>query len=50
MTKGPFCLELFSGDHFFINQVTDTLLATVNHAIESVLGGAEGLLANRKTS
>lgn len=50
VTKGPFCLELFSGDHFFINQVTDSLLTTVNHAIESVLEGAEELLANRKTS
>ena len=50
VTKGPFCLELFSGDHFFINQVTDSLLSTVSNAIESVLGGAEGLLANRKTS
>ncbi|WP_199767993.1 thioesterase II family protein [Ketobacter alkanivorans] len=50
VTKGPFCLELFSGDHFFINQATDTLLNTVNQAIETVLGRADGVLANRKTS
>ena len=50
VTKGPFCLELFSGDHFFINQVTDSLLNTVNQAIESVLGGSDGMLASRKTS
>ncbi|MAR93094.1 MAG: putative thioesterase [Pseudomonadales bacterium] len=50
VTRGPFCLELFSGDHFFINQVTDTLLTTVSQAIECVLGRAEGLLAQRKIS
>ena len=50
VTKGPFCLELFSGDHFFINQVTDSLLNTVSQAIESVLGGSESMLASRKTS
>lgn len=50
ITKGPFCLELFSGDHFFINQVTDSLLNTVRQAIDSVLGRAEGLLVSRKIS
>jgi medium-chain acyl-[acyl-carrier-protein] hydrolase len=50
VTRGPFCLELFSGDHFFINQVTDSLLNTVNQAIESVVGNADGMLSRRKSS
>ena len=47
VTKGPFSLELFSGDHFFINQVTDSLLNTVSQALNCVLGRAEGLLSRR---
>lgn len=50
VTRGPFCLELFSGDHFFINQVTDSLLNTVNQAIESVVGSTDGMLSRRKSS
>jgi len=47
VTKGPFSLELFSGDHFFINQVTESLLNTVSQALNCVLGRAEGLLSRR---
>ncbi len=50
VTRGPFSLELFSGDHFFINQVTDSLLKTVNQAIDSVLGRPDSLLSQHKTS
>ena len=47
VTRGPFTLELFSGDHFFINQVTDSLLNTISQALDCVLGRAEGLLTRR---
>lgn len=49
VTSGPFCLELFSGDHFFINQATESLLNTVRQTIEGVLGRSDGLL-NHKAS
>lgn len=49
VTKGPFSLELFSGDHFFINQVTDALLNTISHAIDSLVV-QDGLLTQRKMS
>ncbi len=45
VSTGPFGLELFSGDHFFINQATDSLLKSINKAINSVLGRAEGLIS-----
>ena len=45
VTTGPFTLQLFSGDHFFINQVTDSLLTTVRHTLDCVLGRAEGFLS-----
>lgn len=47
VTRGPFSLELFSGDHFFINQVTDSLLNTVSQTLNCVLGRADGLLSRR---
>ena len=47
VTQGPFTLQVFSGDHFFINQVTDTLLNTISQALDCVLGRAEGLLSRR---
>lgn len=50
VTNGPFCLELFSGDHFFINQATESLLNTVRQTIESVLGRSEGLLSHKASA
>ncbi len=47
VTRGPFCLELFSGDHFFINQAEESLLSTVRQTIESVLGRSDGLLTRK---
>ena len=50
VTCGPFCLELFSGDHFFINEVKDPLLKTVRQAIDTVLGRTEGLLSRTSST
>lgn len=47
VTRGPFSLELFSGDHFFINQVTDSLLNTIGQTLDCVLGRRDGLLSRR---
>jgi len=48
VTSGPFTLQLFSGDHFFINHVTDTLLTTIRQTLDCVLGRAEGFLSPRR--
>lgn len=45
VTTGPFTLQLFSGDHFFINHVTDTLLVTIRHTLDCVMGRADGFLS-----
>ena len=50
VTCGPFYLELFSGDHFFINQVKAPLLKTIRQAIETVLGRTEGLLSQTSSA
>lgn len=47
VTNGPFTLQLFSGDHFFINHVTDALLNTIAQTIECVMGRADGFLSRR---
>lgn len=47
VTSGPFTLQLFSGDHFFINHVTDALLGTIRQTLDCVLGRAEGFLSRR---
>lgn len=47
VTSGPFTLQLFSGDHFFINHVTESLLGTIRQTLDCVLGRAEGFLSRR---
>jgi len=47
VTSGPFTLQLFSGDHFFINHVTESLLGTIRETLDCVLGRAEGFLRRR---
>ncbi len=45
VTNGPFTLQLFSGDHFFINHVTDALLNTIRQTLDSVLGRGDGFFS-----
>ena len=47
ITRGPFSLELFSGDHFFLNQSTDALLQSMNRSLSGVLTRAENWLTNK---
>lgn len=47
VTNGPFTLQLFSGDHFFINHVTDALLNTIRQTLDCVMGRADGFLSRR---
>lgn len=37
VTKGPFEIQLFSGDHFYIHQATDALLGVMTRKINKIL-------------
>ena len=47
ITRGPFSLELFSGDHFFLNQSTDALLHSLNRSLAGLLTRAENWLTKK---
>lgn len=48
LTRGSFSLELFSGDHFFINQSTDALLSSLNKSLSGLVNRAERWFGKRQ--
>ncbi|CBL45117.1 Thioesterase type II [gamma proteobacterium HdN1] len=47
VTKGPFEIQLFSGDHFYIHQATDALMNMVSRKLSRILSFGNRCVRNR---
>jgi medium-chain acyl-[acyl-carrier-protein] hydrolase len=47
VTKGPFEIQLFSGDHFYIHQATDALLGVIGRSISRLFDRTGGCFLSR---